>query len=187
VGPFSRCRPGSPSAKTWSWLRKTQLAAARYRARFVGVLYCRTVGRCGTARTESWTIGADSLAVLISSASQSPVVIATGPCDADVDKGRRTKVFDTAVVTGARAEIVEESFAATQQDRHYRNMHLIDERSTQVLPDRGCTTSDEDITVTGRLEGSIEGYFNPAVNEIKGCSPCISRGTRGSWVSTNTG
>ena len=46
-------------------------------------------------------------------------------------------MFDAAVVTGAGAEIVEESFAATQQDGHYRHMHFIDERSTQVLPDGG--------------------------------------------------
>jgi len=50
----------------------------------------------------------------------------TGRCDADVSNGWRTYVFDTAVVAGPGAEIVEESLATTQQDRHHRNMHFID-------------------------------------------------------------
>jgi hypothetical protein len=66
------------------------------------------------------------LAVLIPSALQSADDITTGPCDAEVGNGWRTDVFDTAIVTRTGAEIVEESFAATQQDRHNRNMHFID-------------------------------------------------------------
>ncbi len=124
-------------------------------------------------------MGADSLTVLISSVLQSAADTTTGLCDVDVDKGRRTNVFDTAVVTGAGAEIVEESFAATQQDGHNRNMHFVDERSTQVLPDGGCAASDKHVMVTGRLEGCTESRFNPTVNEIKGCSPLhFDRSTR---------
>jgi len=62
----------------------------------------------------------------IPSALQSTDVITTGPSDADVGDGWRTDVLDTAVVTNAAAEIVEESFAATQQDRHHHKMHFID-------------------------------------------------------------
>lgn len=58
------------------------------------------------------------------SALQSVDDITTGLCDADVSNGWRTYVFDTAVVAGTGAEIVEESFATTQQDRHNRNMHF---------------------------------------------------------------
>ena len=124
-------------------------------------------------------LGADLLTALIPSALQSAVGTTTGPCDADVDNVRRTNVFDAPVVTGVGAEIVEESFAAPQQDGHYRNMHFIDERSAQVLPDGGYATSDKDITVTGRLEGCTEGCFSPTVNEIKGCStPHFDRSTR---------
>src|SRR5580698_7606206 len=158
VCPFSRCRQRGQSAGTWSWRHKTQLAAARYRARFWEPLPpdSRTMRHRGD-RVMGYR---SQLACGIEFLS------ATGPCDADVDKGRRTNVFDTAIVTGARATIVEESLAATQQDGHNRNMHLINERSTQVLLDSGCATSDKDITVSGRLECCTEGYFNPAVNEI---------------------
>jgi hypothetical protein len=71
-------------------------------------------------------IEADSLTVLISSALQSTADITTGPCDANVGNGWRTNVFHTAVVTSTGAEIVEQSFTATQQDRHNRNVHFID-------------------------------------------------------------
>jgi hypothetical protein len=66
------------------------------------------------------------LTVLISSALQSTDDITTGPCDANVGNGWRTNVFHTAVVTGTAAQIVEQSFTATQQDRHNRNVHFID-------------------------------------------------------------
>ena len=59
-------------------------------------------------------LGADLLTALIPSALQSAVGTTTGPCDTNVDKVRRTHVFDAAIVTGAGPEIVEESFAATQ-------------------------------------------------------------------------
>jgi hypothetical protein len=62
------------------------------------------------------------LTVLIPSALQSADDITTGPRDADVGNSWRTDVFDTAIVARTRAEIVEESFAATQQDRNNRNM-----------------------------------------------------------------
>ena len=69
---------------------------------------------------------AEPLAVLNPSALQSADDITTGRCDADMGNGRGTHVLDTAVVVCAGAEIVEESFATTQQDRHNRNMHFID-------------------------------------------------------------
>jgi hypothetical protein len=87
------------------------------------------------------TIEADSLTVLISSALPSTDDITTGPCDANVGNGWRTNVFHTAVVTSTGAEVVEQSLAATQQDRHNRNVHFIDLRSTKVLLDGRCATS----------------------------------------------
>ena len=109
--------------------------------------------------------------MLISSAFPSTADITTGPCDANVGNGWRTNVFHTAVVTSTGAEIVEQSFTATEQDRHNRNVHFIDQRSTKVLPDGGCATSHQDITVTGRFEGCSESFFDPAVDEMEGCSP----------------
>ena len=64
--------------------------------------------------------------MLISSELQSTGEITTGPCDANVGKCGRANVFHTAVVTSTGAEIVEQSFIATQQDRHNRNVHFID-------------------------------------------------------------
>ena len=127
------------------------------------------VPRSGTSGIGPWrpSIEADPLTVLIPSALPSAVGNTPGPCDADVDKVRRTNVFDAAIVTGSGAEIVKEPFAAPQQDRHDRQMHFIDERSTQVLPDGGCATSDKDIAVTGRLKGRTECGFSPAIDEIK--------------------
>ena len=86
-------------------------------------------------------IEADSLTVLISSAFPSTADITTGPCDANVGNGWRTNVFHAAVVTSNGAEVVEQSFTATEQDRHNRNVHFIDQRSTKVLPDGGGATS----------------------------------------------
>jgi hypothetical protein len=79
-------------------------------------------------------------------------------------------VFDTSVVADAGAEIAEEWFAATQQDWHDHKMHFIDERRTKVLPDRGCTSSDKDILITGRFGGCAEGCFDPTVDEME-CRP----------------
>ena len=63
---------------------------------------------------------ADSLQVLFP-LSMGPVGNNTcGPLDADVSDGRRTHVFDALVVIDTRAEILEESFAAAEQDRHNR-------------------------------------------------------------------
>jgi hypothetical protein len=44
----------------------------------------------------------------------------TGPQDPDVGNGWRTYVLDALIVIGDGAEILEESFAATEQDRHNR-------------------------------------------------------------------
>ncbi len=52
--------------------------------------------------------------------------VSTNSCDADVGNGRGTNVFDTAVIVRTEAEIVEESFATTEQHGHKCEMHLID-------------------------------------------------------------
>src|SRR5579862_1689819 len=96
--------------------------------------------------------------------------ITARPCDADVGNGWRANVFDTAVVISTGAEVVEEPFAGTQQDRRNHKMHLIDQRSTKVLPDGGRTASDKDILIPGRFGGCAESCFDPALNEMKGCS-----------------
>jgi hypothetical protein len=62
------------------------------------------------------------LTVLIPSELQSADDIRTGPSDADVGNGWRTNVFDTAVAASTGVEIVKESFAATEQDGHNRNI-----------------------------------------------------------------
>jgi hypothetical protein len=80
-------------------------------------------------------------------------------------------MLDTAIVARTRAEIIEESFAATQQDGHHHQMQLIDERGTKVLPDGGRSTSEKDIVVTGGIEGCTEGCFDSTFNEIESCSP----------------
>jgi hypothetical protein len=64
--------------------------------------------------------------------------ITAGACDADVGNGWRANMFDTAVVISTGAEIIEQPFAGTQQDRYNHKMHLIDQRSTKVLPDGGA-------------------------------------------------
>jgi hypothetical protein len=97
--------------------------------------------------------------------------ISTGPCESNVGNGWRTYVFNAPVTTGTGAEIVEESFASTEQDRHKRQMYFIDWRGTKVLPDGGCATSDEDVSATRCFEGGTESSFDPAVDEIEGCSP----------------
>jgi hypothetical protein len=49
-------------------------------------------------------------------------------------------------------------------------MQFIDERSPKVLPDRGCATSNENIPIARRIEGCVESFFDPAVDEMEGCS-----------------
>ena len=68
--------------------------------------------------------------------------------EANVGNSGRTNVLDTVIVTGARAKIVEESLAATEQDRHHYEMHFIDEPTVKVLPDGGCAAADQNIKVT---------------------------------------
>ena len=52
--------------------------------------------------------------------------IATGPCESHVGNSWRTNVLDAAVLTTVRAEIFEESFATTEQDRDNYQVHVID-------------------------------------------------------------
>ena len=122
-------------------------------------------------RWGSRTIRANLLTVLIPSALQSTDDITTGPCDANVGHGWRTNVLHAAVVISTGAEIAEQSFAATQQDRHNRNVPFVDERSTKVLPDCGCATSYEDVTVTGRFDGCPVSFLDPTVDEMEGRFP----------------
>jgi len=97
--------------------------------------------------------------------------ISTSSCESNVGYGWRTYVFNAPVITSAGAEIVEESFASTEQDRHDRQMQFIDERIAKVLPDGGCAASDEDITFTRCFESCAESCPDPAVDEMEGCSP----------------
>ena len=52
--------------------------------------------------------------------------VTISPRDADVGNRRGTRVFDAAVVVHAWTEIIEESFATTEQHGHNCEMHLID-------------------------------------------------------------
>jgi hypothetical protein len=72
----------------------------------------------------------------------------TGTCEANVGNSRRTNVLNAVIVAGARAKIVKESLAATEQDRYNCEMHFIDERSTKILPDGGCAAANKNIAVT---------------------------------------
>ena len=90
----------------------------------------------------------------------------------------RTNVLHATVVISTGAEIAEKSFAATQQDRHDRNVHFVDERSTKVLPDGGRAASYEDVTDTSRFDGRPVSFFDPTVDEIEGRSP-LHLGARG--------
>jgi hypothetical protein len=40
-------------------------------------------------------------------------------------------VFDTLAIISAGAEVLEESLAAAEQERHYRRMHFVNERNAQ--------------------------------------------------------
>jgi hypothetical protein len=71
-------------------------------------------------RSRSVDGGADS-------GSHSTIGIPTGPYDPEVGDGWRTDALDAAIVVRTGTQIVEESFAATQQDGHDHKVHLIDQ------------------------------------------------------------
>ncbi len=63
--------------------------------------------------------------MLIPSELQSVHDFTSGPCDADMDNGWRGHVFDTVILTRTGADIVEESFAATEGQAQSQ-LHFID-------------------------------------------------------------
>lgn len=88
--------------------------------------------------------------------------------EANVGHGGRTHVFDAVIVGHAGAEIFEELLTASEQDGHNREVHLIDERRTKVLPDGGRTTSDKNIKIARRFSGGAERGFNPGFDKEEG-------------------
>ena len=123
-------------------------------------------------------MGADSLTVLISSVLQSAVDTTTGLCDAQVDNGWRTRVFDAAIIARAGTEVVEQSLTATQQNGHDHELQFVDQRSPKVLPDGGRTASDEHIAISRRLQGCAESRLNPTVHERNVVPPFMVIGGR---------
>ena len=69
--------------------------------------------------------------------------------------GRRTDVFNAFVVWRAGTGILEQSFAATEQDGHYREMHIVDEPRAKVLTNGGRAATDEDVKATGRVASGV--------------------------------
>src|SRR5579883_2095160 len=85
--------------------------------------------------------------------------------------GRGTHVFDAPVVVCAGAEIVEESFAAAEQHWHNCEVHLVDEGSTKVLPDRVRPAPHKNITAASSFTSGTQRCLDPAVDEMEGRSP----------------
>ena len=96
-------------------------------------------------------------------------------------------MFDAAVVVSAGAGTVEKSFAAAEQHGHDRQVQLINEPGTEVLPNGGCAASHENIAVVGNFGRCAESRGDPAVNEMAGGSSLqFDRRTR-RCVRTKTG
>lgn len=66
-----------------------------------------------------------------------------------MDNGSRAGQLDALVAIWTSIEIVEQSLAAAQQDRHDRQVHFVDQASPEILLDGRCTATNPDVLAVG--------------------------------------
>jgi hypothetical protein len=82
---------------------------------------------------------------------------ASGADEADVDNRRGADELDAPVARPHIVEVVEEPFAAAEQDRRDHVVHLVDQACPEVLLDGGRAPGDPDVPAVGGRDGSVEG------------------------------
>ena len=82
---------------------------------------------------------------------------------------------------------IEESFSSAEGDRRNVGAQLMDATCGEVLVDRGSTACDGYVTLTGSGARLVQSRVDSIGDERKCRPPRIVTGSRGWWVSTNTG
>jgi hypothetical protein len=67
----------------------------------------------------------------------------------------------------AAVEVIEEPLTAAQQDRHDRQVQVVDQAGVEVLLDGGGTAADPDVGSSGRLRGSSERRLDAVLDEVE--------------------
>lgn len=82
--------------------------------------------------------------------------LALAPGEHRMEDGRRTNELRALVTNRTAVEVIEESLAAAEQDRHDRQVHLVDQPRPKILLDGGRTTAEPDILAGGCRESLVE-------------------------------
>jgi hypothetical protein len=77
------------------------------------------------------------------------------------------------IADGVTVAVVEESLAASEQDRHDGQLHLVDQASVEVLLDGGRPAAKPHVHAVGRVDGSLEAASMPSLTQWSVVLPCI--------------
>jgi hypothetical protein len=72
------------------------------------------------------------------------------------------------VAEGAHVDPFEQRRSIAEEDRGDRDVQLVDESGTEVLPDRVGAAADPDVTGSGGLAGALQRLVDPAGDEVEG-------------------
>jgi hypothetical protein len=98
---------------------------------------------------------------------------------AHVQRRRRTHEFGNLVSGRHVIEPVEEPLPTPQQQRHVRQMHLVDQPGTQILLDRGGAAAKPDVLPARRFVRRSSADSMPSVTKWKTVPPSIVIDSRG--------
>jgi hypothetical protein len=91
----------------------------------------------------------------------------------------RTNEFGNLVSGGHVIEPVEEPLPTPKQQRHVRQMHLVDQPGTQILLDRGGAAAKPDVLPARRFVRRSSADSMPSVTKWKTVPPSIVIDSRG--------
>ena len=85
---------------------------------------------------------------------------------------RRHDELDALVAVGDALEVVEEALATAEEDRHDRDVQLVDEAGAQVLLDGRRAAAEPDVVAAGRVDRLLERGLDAVVDEVeRRCRP----------------
>ena len=64
--------------------------------------------------------------------------------------------------------MVEETFAAAEEDGHDRQVQIVDEAGPQVLLDRGHAAAEPDVGLAGGIGRPLQGRLDAVLDEVEG-------------------
>ncbi len=89
------------------------------------------------------------------------------PGEVDVCDRGGCDEFDALVAFGIAVEMVEQPFAAVEQDGHDHQVQVVDQAGAEVLLNGGDTTAESDVLSVGGLACSFEYRVDTVIDEVE--------------------